>query len=51
MAPEILRTNLSNVILVMKASGVDDVVNFDYFDPPSLDCLAKDWRNFSRWVL
>lgn len=39
--PEILRTNLANVVLVMKASGIDDVVNFDYLDPPSLDTLKR----------
>ena len=39
--PEILRTNLANVILLMKASGVDDIVNFDYMDPPSLESLRK----------
>lgn len=39
--PEILRTNLSNAILVMKASGVDDVVGFDYLDAPSMECLKR----------
>ena len=40
-APEILRTNLSNVILIMKAAGIDDVLNFDYLDRPSTDCLQR----------
>lgn len=39
--PEILRTNLSNVILMMKAAGVDDVLNFDYLDAPSIDGLQR----------
>lgn len=39
--PEILRTNLSNVILIMKACGIDNVLKFDYLDPPGLDCLQR----------
>jgi HrpA-like RNA helicase len=39
--PEILRTNLSNVILVMKASGIDDIVGFDYLDSPALESLKR----------
>lgn len=39
--PEILRTNLSNVILIMKACGIENVMQFDYLDPPSLDCLQR----------
>lgn len=39
--PEILRTNLSNVILIMKAAGIDDVIGFDYLDTPSIDGLQR----------
>lgn len=39
--PEILRTNLANVILIMKASGIDDIVNFNYLDSPSLEALKR----------
>lgn len=39
--PEILRTNLSNVILIMKACGIENVLKFDYLDPPGLDCLQR----------
>ncbi len=39
--PEILRTNLSNVILTMKAAGVEDILAFDYLDAPSLDGLQR----------
>lgn len=39
--PEILRANLSNVILTMKAAGVDNVMAFDYIDPPALDSLQR----------
>lgn len=37
--PEIERCNLSNVILNMKAFGIDDVLGFEYLDPPSLDSI------------
>lgn len=33
--PEIKRVNLSSVILLLKASGVKDIVNFDYMDRPT----------------
>lgn len=39
--PEILRTNLSNVILIMKACGINNVLKFDYLDMPGLDCLQR----------
>jgi HrpA-like RNA helicase len=35
MSPEIKRCNLTSVILLLKAFGVDDVVGFDYMDSPS----------------
>ena len=33
--PEIKRCNLSNVILQLKALGVDDVIGFDFIEKPS----------------
>lgn len=39
--PEILRTNLANVILTMKASGIEDVPGFDYVDAPPMDAIAR----------
>lgn len=45
--PEILRTNLANVILVMKASGIHDVIGFDYLDSPSLESRK---RFVSCWI-
>lgn len=32
--PEIKRCNLASVLLSLKASGVDDVLSFDFLDPP-----------------
>ena len=33
--PEIRRVNLASVLLLLKASGVEDVIKFDYIDKPS----------------
>ena len=32
--PEILRSNLSAVVLQLKKLGIDDLVHFDFMDPP-----------------
>lgn len=37
--PEIERCNLSSVILNMKAFGIEDVLGFEYLDPPSIDSI------------
>lgn len=33
--PEIKRCNLSNVILQLKALGIDDIIGFDFMEKPS----------------
>ena len=42
--PEILRSNLASVSLQMKAMGIDDVVNFDFMEPPDRVRLVKSLR-------
>ena len=39
--PEIQRTNLCNVALMLKSLGIDDLLNFDFMDPPPTETLAK----------
>lgn len=39
--PEILRCDLGQAVLTMKARGVDDVVNFPFLDPPPREALEK----------
>ncbi|KAH8019289.1 hypothetical protein HPB51_018684 [Rhipicephalus microplus] len=34
--PEILRSNLGSVVLQLKKLGIDDLVHFDFMDPPEL---------------
>ena len=37
--PEIQRTNLSNTVLTLKAMGINDLLHFDFMDPPSTASL------------
>ena len=39
--PEILRSNLAGVVLQLKKLGIDDLVNFDYIDPPVPETLMR----------
>ena len=39
--PEILRCDLSQALLTMKARGVDDVLNFPFLDQPKREALEK----------
>ncbi|KAK1696880.1 hypothetical protein QYE76_013577 [Lolium multiflorum] len=39
--PEIQRSNLANVVLRLKALGINDLVNFDFMDPPASESLLK----------
>ncbi|CAN6985007.1 unnamed protein product [Brassica oleracea var. botrytis] len=39
--PEIKRCNLSNVILQLKALGIDDILGFDFIDKPSRSAIVK----------
>ena len=32
--PEIQRTNLGNVVLLLKSLGIDDLLHFDFMDSP-----------------
>lgn len=37
--PEIQRTNLSNIVLLLKSLGIDEVAQFPFVDPPPLQTL------------
>jgi len=39
--PEILRSNLGSVVLNLKKLGVDDLVHFDFMDPPAPETLMR----------
>ena len=38
--PEIQRTNLSNVVLLLKSLGVQDLLQFHFMDPPPEVCFT-----------
>lgn len=37
--PQIQRTNLGNVVLLLKSLGIDDLIHFDFMDPPPPETL------------
>lgn len=39
--PEILRSNLSAVVLTMKKLHIEDLVHFDFMDPPAPETLMR----------
>jgi pre-mRNA-splicing factor ATP-dependent RNA helicase DHX15/PRP43 len=39
--PELLRSSLSSVVLHLKKLGIDDLVHFDFLDPPSPETLMR----------
>lgn len=47
--PEIQRSNLANIVLMLKAMGIDDVVSFDFMDKPPLQTLLDALETL--WLL
>jgi pre-mRNA-splicing factor ATP-dependent RNA helicase DHX16 len=39
--PEIQRCNLSSVVLLLKSLGIDDLLHFDFIDPPPNEILIR----------
>lgn len=39
--PEIQRKNLSNTILILKAMGINDLLHFDFMDPPPINTMLS----------
>jgi ATP-dependent RNA helicase DHX8/PRP22 len=39
--PEIQRQNLSNTILMLKAMGINDLLHFDFMDPPPTNTMLQ----------
>ena len=38
--PEIQRVNLGNVVLLLKSLGINDLIKFDFLDPPPHETLV-----------
>ena len=47
--PEIQRTNLSNVVLLLKSLGVENLLDFDFMSPPPQATLESSL--YQLWVL
>jgi pre-mRNA-splicing factor ATP-dependent RNA helicase DHX38/PRP16 len=47
--PEIQRTNLSTVVLLLKTLGVEDVTAFAFMDPPPLENIVNSM--YQLWLL
>lgn len=41
IVPDIQRMNLSNVVLMLKAMGINDLINFDFMDSPPIQTLVS----------
>ena len=39
--PEILRSKMSNVVLTLMKLGIDDLVHFDFMDPPAPETMMR----------
>lgn len=39
--PEIQRTNLTGTILLLKSLGINDLLDFDFLDPPPTDTIVR----------
>jgi pre-mRNA-splicing factor ATP-dependent RNA helicase DHX38/PRP16 len=47
--PEIQRTNLSNVILQLKSLKIDNLLEFDFMDPPPQDTILNSM--YQLWII
>eukprot|EP01034_Spumella_vulgaris_P021641 gene21641-27681_t len=47
--PEIQRTNLGNVVLLLKSLGVENLLEFDFMDPPPQENIMNSM--YQLWVL
>ena len=48
--PEIQRTNLGNVVLLLKSLGINDLMGFDFLDPPPSEVRdGVGWDVWGEW--
>jgi pre-mRNA-splicing factor ATP-dependent RNA helicase DHX38/PRP16 len=47
--PEIQRTNLGNVVLLLKSLGVENLLEFDFMDPPPQENIQSSL--YQLWIL
>ena len=49
--PEIQRTNLAFVVLSLKAMGINDLLSFDFMDPPPMEVCQYMYNITSKYDL
>nr|DAD43943.1 TPA_asm: hypothetical protein HUJ06_002173 [Nelumbo nucifera] len=47
--PEIQRTNLGNIVLLLKSFKIENLMDFDFMDPPPQDNILNSMHQL--WVL
>ena len=47
--PEIQRTNLANVVLLLKNLQIENLLDFDFMDPPSQETILASM--YQLWTL
>lgn len=47
--PEIQRTNLCNVVLLLKSLNIENLLEFDFMDPPPQDTILNSM--YQLWIL
>jgi len=47
--PEIQRTNLANVVLLLKSLNIDNLLEFDFMDPPPQETILNSM--YQLWIL
>eukprot|EP00494_Astrolonche_serrata_P018658 UN18853 len=47
--PEIQRTNLGSVVLLLKSLGVEDLLEFEFMDPPPQETMVASM--YQLWML
>ena len=45
--PEIQRTNLASTVIQLKAMGINDLLSFDFMDPPPMEVRAQTYRQWT----
>ena len=39
--PEIQRSDLTGIVLLLKSLGINDILNFDWMDSPAMEVLVQ----------
>jgi len=47
--PEIQRTHLANIVLLLKSLGIKNLLEFDFMDPPPQDNIQQSL--YQLWIL